>query len=220
MKYRALLSILSSLFLMLIISNCAGTYEAPIGTSPTSPLISATPNNSEAKSPVGEPPTLPTLSIEEKLDYTSELFRTGEYVTAEQIEVLKTEALSWKSANVGIAGWFNIVVIESSDETKQQVYISVKDFDKYFLTYEKLQIQPPDRTQARIIYASGGGGSGEVSLVYLFVPENGSEWIELFDNGGSLGSLVGQWKNAAWRITPEFIQFILELSPEDHGSFK
>jgi hypothetical protein len=90
----------------------------------------------------------------------SGLLRTGEFFTAEQIEELKTQALSRQSVQTGIGGFADIVAIEPSDGSDQQVFISVDNK----ITYEKTQIQPPDGAQARIIIASSGGGSGEIYI--------------------------------------------------------
>lgn len=105
----------------------------------------------------------------------SELLLTGEFFTAEEMDEIKKQALSWQSAQTGIGGFADIIAVEPSDESEQQVFISVDNKIKY----EKLQIQAPDGAQARIISASSGAGSGEIMIGYKFTGED-SEWIEIF----------------------------------------
>ena len=49
----------------------------------------------------------------------SELIRTGEFVTAEQMETLKTAALSWQSERAGPGKFAEVVAIEPSDGSEQ-----------------------------------------------------------------------------------------------------
>ena len=110
----------------------------------------------------------------------SELLRTGEFFTAEQMETLKTQALNWQSSTAGIGRFADIVAIEPADGSEQQVFISVFQNELFeFFKYERIQIQPPNGAKARIISASSGGGSGELQIGYRLFTED-TEWIEIF----------------------------------------
>jgi len=118
---------------------------------------------------------------------TGELRRTGKYITAEQMEKLKADALSWQSVVSGTFANGEIVAIEAADGSGQQIYFGFRrrfDQDRSIYVidndgYEKFQIIAPDGVQAQIIYATMGAGSGEIHIGFKFVSED-SEWIEDF----------------------------------------
>lgn len=149
----------------------------------------------------------------------NELLRTGEYFTVKQMETLKEQALSWQSARTGIGGFADIVVIEPSDNSAQQVFISVL-WDNNFDKYEKMQIQSPAGAEARIYHASSGAGSGELMAAYKFVTED-SEWIELFYIwAGDLRDNTDEWETGGkwlnWTESQtEYIERLNELPPEE-----
>ena len=140
-----------------------------------------------------------------------ELLRTGEFITAEQMETLKTEALSWQSATVGVGGFVEIVAIELYGDSEQQVYIAIEWGNDG--NYEKMRLQIPDGAQARIIHAASGAGSGEVMIAYKIATKN-SEWIELFyDFAGDMPE-KRQWENIT-EYQPEYIQLLIEMPIEE-----
>ena len=128
---------------------------------------------------------------------TGELERTGDYVSVEHMEKLKTDASSWQSAIAGIGNFAEIVAIEPADGSRQQVYLAFRRFDQgkeeyvvYDEGYERLQVITPDGVQARIMYVTEGGGSGEINIGYRFVSGD-SEWVEnFFEFRGN-----GRWEN-------------------------
>ena len=141
-----------------------------------------------------------------------ELLRTNEFFTSEQIEGLKTKSLSWKSVRAGIGRFADIIAIKPEDNSAQQVFISFYNNELKFDEYEKIQIQPPDGTQANIIYAGSGAGSGELVLGYKFIKED-SEWIEFFYAyaGNLIESNESRWENVTKYYDAEvFIQMIKE----------
>ena len=138
---------------------------------------------------------------------TGELRRTGEYVTVEQMEKLKTDALSWQSAVAGMGAFAEIVAIEPADGSGQQVYFAFRRFDQaigghvvYDEGYERLQIMAPTGVQARIIYVTEGAGSGELNIGYRFMSGD-SEWIENF----FAVTLEDFAENGRWENTTEFM---------------
>ena len=54
---------------------------------------------------------------------SNELLRTGELFTAEDMETLKAQALSWQSVYAGMRGFAEIVALEPADGTGQQIYV-------------------------------------------------------------------------------------------------
>ena len=155
----------------------------------------------------------------------NDLLRTGEFVTAEQIEILKEQALNWQAVQTGVGGFANIIVIDPPDGSNQQVFISV-NYGFEDVVYERLQIQLPDETQACIIYAGSGGGSGEVVLGYKFLKDN-IEWIELFFNSvfvfdgvkSEWSDILGsQWENVT-ELSIEMVQMLNE-QPQNARQFK
>ena len=150
----------------------------------------------------------------------NELLRTGEFVTVEQMEMLKAQALSWQASNAGMGGFANIVAIEPSDGSNQQVFISVLwNNDGIIEKYEKLQIQTPAGVRARIISVTTGGGSAELQIGYSFISED-SEWIELFcfANAGDFADNTAQWENVT-EFSIEMVQMLNEL-PLEERQFK
>ena len=152
----------------------------------------------------------------------SELLRTGEFFTAEQIEELKTNSLKWQSVQAGIGGFANITAIDPSNGSNQQVFISLIEVSESadgiivkFETYEKIQIQPPEGTQARILYATSGAGSGELVLGYKFTTKKSgknSEWIEIFYaySENLRESKENKWENISFSLTEDYIEIINE----------
>jgi hypothetical protein len=149
--------------------------------------------------------------------YVSELLRTGEFITAEQMGILKAEALNWQSTITGIGEIAEIVAIEPLDGSEQQVYISVYVWinnERLFNMYEKLQIHNLDGAQARIISASSGAGSGELDIGYKLVKED-VEWIEIFYIfAGDWETNGHQWQNVT-EYRSEYIEMLNELSPAE-----
>ena len=103
------------------------------------------------------------------LPYYSELLRTYEFFTLEQMETLKSSASSWQSAKGGVCDFADIVVIEPSDGSIQQVYVCGESDDAL---YEKMQIQTLNGAQARIIYTGGSASSCQLILAYEFITED------------------------------------------------
>jgi len=136
---------------------------------------------------------------------TGELQRTGEYLTVEQMEKAKRDALSWQSAIAGIGSFAEIIALEPSDGESQQVYLAFRGFDQgkgdfviHDEGYEKLQIITPDGTRARIYYA-GSGYSTELRMGFILVTED-SKWIEEF-----FFCPLDSYENTQWENTTEFI---------------
>jgi len=148
----------------------------------------------------------------------SELLRTGEFLTLEQIETLKTEALYWQSKVFGMGGFAIIIAIDPPDGSGQQVYISIDRSEEflYGCIYEKMQLQPPDGVEGRLIQAQNGGGSGELDVTFIFVTED-SEWFELFYiYAGDLSEDTKMWEtDGKWlNITesqPGYIKSVMEM---------
>ena len=112
----------------------------------------------------------------------SELLRTGEFITAEQMETLKGQALSWQSTHAGVGAFARIVAIEPPDGSGQQVYVTFGDhFEGRFVSgdYERIQVLVPEGTQVHSLGASSGAGSGEFNLAFRFTKDD-DEWVEIF----------------------------------------
>ena len=142
-----------------------------------------------------------------------ELLRTGEFVTAEQMEILKNQALSWQSSLAGMGGFAHIVVIEPADNSEQQVFISIES-EQYYAMYEKMLIQAPEGVQARILSTGAGAGSGELIIRYRFTAED-FEWIEFFFTfpfDFDENAAPWQWQNITTELqitNAEYIQLLL-----------
>ena len=112
----------------------------------------------------------------------SELLRTGEFITAEQMETLKAQALSWQSTHAGVGAFARVVAIDPPDGSAQQVYVTFGDhFEGRFVSgvYERIQILASEGIQVRSLGASSGAGSGEFYLAYRFTTDD-YEWVEVF----------------------------------------
>ena len=113
----------------------------------------------------------------------STLHMTGEFLPAEQMEVLKARALSWQAESLGIGPFARFVVIEPADNSGQQVYISllsdIIDGRFVFDRFEKIRIQSTGAEHVRFLGGAAGGGSGELILAFRFIKDD-YEWIEVF----------------------------------------
>ena len=200
-----------------ILSGCAGStqIQPPIAEQPS----------------IIEQPASPTPEIAvETDDYDiilyenddgqqrtfSELIRTGEFITAEQLDKLKAQALSWQSAVVGVGGVARVVAIEPYDGSDQQVFVSQAIDQWVFEEYEIIKIQTPYDAKVRIVSAFGGAGSGEFTLVYKFTTDD-SEWVEVF--AGYADWLCGdgtkrEWPNMEWPIDDEWLQWYADIGFE------
>lgn len=152
---------------------------------------------------------------------TPDLLLTGELVTAEQMETLKAEALSWQSRRFGTTNKADIVAIEPADGSHQQIYISFELLDEVdgaiipsMAPYERLKIQTPDGTQARIFQATGGAGSGEFSVSFKFETED-SVWIEAFWTSWDDG-IPRIWKNVTQQDDSDWL---LDITPEERETW-
>jgi len=135
--------------------------------------------------------------------HSAEIVPTGEYFTAEQMEILKSEAVSCKTARTGIGGFANIVVIEPANGGNDEVYISIVQYlGNADSPYEKMRIDCSDGERAYLIYAAGGAGSGELTLAFRIASE-GSERIEIF-----MGHAFSEAENGPWHWQNETEQQI------------
>jgi hypothetical protein len=141
------------------------------------------------------------------------LLRTGEFLTAEQMETLKAQASSWQHAFAGMGSFAHIVALEHSDDSNQEVFISFGgwiDGSPVFEQYEKIQIQVSCGTQVRIIGAAAGAGSGELDLAFRFITDD-SEWVEVFfvtaDGLYENGAAPLQWPNITCALEDEALQW-------------
>lgn len=114
-------------------------------------------------------------TVENEIKYVSELHRTEEYLTSDEIEEIKSQAVNSQSAQVGIGGFADIIVTEESDKADMNVFVSVD----YKSTYEIMEITASDGVEAVIISAWSGAGSGEIFYAYKLFSED-SEWVEIF----------------------------------------
>jgi len=152
---------------------------------------------------------------------TGELQRTGEFLSVEQMEKAKLDAQSWQSAIAGIGDFAEIVALEPSDGAPQQIYLAfrgfvhdVGDFVIHEEGYEKLQINTPDGTRARIYYVAGAH-STELRMGFKLETED-REWIEEFFFCPGDPEVVTQWEN-----NTEFIyQLYLGNPPSFASSFE
>jgi len=152
-----------------------------------------------------------------------ELLPTGEYLTVAQMDKLKKDASSWQSAIAIVGGFGEIIAIEPSDGSDQQLFLALRRFDPetaefvYDKGYEKIQVKMPDGTKARILLAESGGGSGELMLGFRFITE-ASERIELFLAffGGYMNDVEKDnlWDNITI-FQPAYIQLLEELPPDE-----
>lgn len=174
-------------------------------------LSSCTINKNDIDETEDNPVTAVDNTAERQEKTFSNLLRTNEFATSEQMEEIKAQALSWQSAQAGIGGFADIVAIEPSDGSNQQVFISVD----YKTTYEKIQIQPPEGAEARIISAFSGAGSGEIEIGYKFTADN-SEWVELFYayTGNLINDNEAQWENIT-KFSGEIVQALNKLSIDE-----
>ena len=147
-----------------------------------------------------------------------ELLRTGEYITAAQMDVVKEEAVSWQSVITGIGEFADIIAVEPSDGLDQQVYIAIRRFDPgigahvYDNGFEKLHMQVSGGTQAHILFAVSGAGSGEIIVGFKFATED-SEWIEIFYYPGYMDR--GTWDNITVFQQSYIRRLAIELPPEN-----
>ena len=208
----------ATLLLLLPILTACGNNNAnspdAVGASPP-PAVDTPANNNETAPPHerqnGGENCLPksgedayNAAAEFALSGKGELLRTGEFITAEQMEILKNQALSWQSVITGMGGFAHVVAIEPTDDSEQQVFISVVS-DQYDAMYEKMLIQAPEGVQAEILSTGSGAGSGELIIRYRFFAEN-FEWIEFFFTfpfDVDENAAPWQWQN----ITEEVWQF-------------
>lgn len=145
-----------------------------------------------------------------QLESFSTLLQTGEIYTAEEMEELKSQAVSWQSSTAGIGGFADIVAIEPEDGSDQQVFISVD----YKVTYERIEIQTPEGVQARIISTSSGAGSCEIEIGYKLVSDD-FEWVEFFYTyANTMEDYAMQWGNIT-KANTEYANILNELSPEE-----
>ena len=147
-----------------------------------------------------------------------ELKRTGEYITVEQMDTLKSDALSWQSTIAIVGDFAEIVAIEPADGSDQIVYVRFRRFDRDLGKlvidddgYEKMQIQKPDGVEARILFADSGGGSGELIVGYRFIFED-SEHIEVFYASNHF-IYNDEWENITI-YQQEYIQLLSERVPD------
>ncbi|MCL2838036.1 MAG: hypothetical protein FWE04_03070 [Oscillospiraceae bacterium] len=116
---------------------------------------------------------------------TAEIIFTGEFFTREQMETMKAQAASWQASPAGIANFAHIIVIEPVNGGEQQVFLTENNLTpshrrEEYVTYERIRITTPVRgAEIRLIQVGMGGGSGELSLTYMFTTRN-SVWLESF----------------------------------------
>ncbi len=199
-KYCIFIILTGFMIIFLLLSSCQNIRDEEI-TTPDDNFI--TDNNETGND------STPSGNDEVQPKFLRKLTRTGEFYTAEQMELLKSEALSWQYAKAGIGGFADIVAIEPADGENQQVFISID----YKSTYEKIQIETSIGEKARIISASSGAGSCEIELGYKFVTEN-SEWVELFYFYADISNENEQWKNIT-EYSAELVEILNELKTED-----
>ncbi|MCL2125934.1 MAG: hypothetical protein FWH33_08120 [Oscillospiraceae bacterium] len=138
-----------------------------------------------------------TETIKDPQKTLHKLLSTDEILTAEQIDDLKGQAMSWQLVDVGVAGETVILVIEPSDGSDQQVFISqirllydyndiidISDLDYKpciytFETYRRIAAETSDGIRTLLIDAYAAGGSGEVILVYEYISDE-FEWLEAY----------------------------------------
>jgi hypothetical protein len=172
--------------------------------------------------------SLALVSCAGKEEDTPALLLTDESVTAEQMETLKAEALSWQSAWFGTTNKAELIAIEPADGSDQQVYISfqlieeVDGLKKPSMTpYERWEIQAPDGTRARIFQATGGAGSGEFIVLFKFETED-SAWIEAFEASRDEG-IPRIWRNMIHGkynvIQRGDFDWMLDMTPEERESW-
>jgi len=127
----------------------------------------------------------------------SELLWTGEIIAPEQMETIKVQALSWQSSRAGIGGFADVVAVEPSVYgADQQVYIGM-NYGEGAKYERRIQVQAPDGTQARLICALSGAGSGELEMGYRLITKD-SEWIEFFYSF-AMGRYIEDYIASAWQ---------------------
>ncbi|MDR0273447.1 MAG: hypothetical protein LBI27_09050 [Clostridiales bacterium] len=163
-----------------------------------------------------EPTLEPTPEPTPDPRYYNRLIRTGEFFTVEQMEEIKAQAISWRWTIAGATSFAEIIALEPSDGSGEQVYIAIDRHSETYL-FERIEVQTPNDAEARIEAALGGGGSGEINLVYRFTAEN-EEWFEIFYaftfsfrgfgyDGHS--EYDGAWENLTY-VTPSLIEYVIE----------
>ena len=111
----------------------------------------------------------------------SRLTRTGEFLTAAQMEPLKAQALSWQSAFAGMGPVCAYNRIRAFGWLRTASYISFGAFidgSPVFDNYERILIEA-DVARAQILGTALGAGSGEISLAYKLVRDD-CVWVEVF----------------------------------------
>ena len=147
------------------------------------------------------------------------LLRTGEYLTVEQMDLLKTKALSWQSAIAIVGDFAEIVAIEPADGSEQQIYVAFRRFERDLgelvvddKGYERMQTQKPDGVETRIFSARSGAGSGEFYVGLRFISEE-VERLELFYATHSFFE-NDQWENVTIQQGYN-LKTLSELLPEE-----
>ena len=114
------------------------------------------------------------------------VFNDESLFSVAQMDLLKTEALSWQSAIAIVGDFAEIVAVEPADSSEQQIYVAFRRFDHDLgelvvddKGYEKMQIKKTEGIEARIFAARSGAGSGEFYVGLRFISER-SERLELF----------------------------------------
>jgi len=128
------------------------------------------------------------------------LVRLGELFTAEELQVLKSQAVMYQIVYAGIGHFARVVAIDPANGGEQQVFVTMRYvdweteiidigygrymtkttpiFDAGLNIYERISITAPLGTQSRLIHAGWSAGSGELGLIYKVTAE--IEWFEYF----------------------------------------